>query len=458
MRVLKTTLIAACATPLMWALTAGPSATQQAQTPPAPPPPPAAAATQGAAPSQSAPATASQTAPAQRLDLCARPTPSGLGQNVSGEIVITDPATRAGNPHHSYSMQLTKDQVILATMTPQAERLEAFLAVGRCGTDNAFNSRTTASGGGSLRPAVLRFTVPETGEYVFRAVGLNKTVGRYTMAFAERVSPPAPPPTPIAVGQTVTGEISETSPLLLDDGDRAYTRYVMTLTAPTRLRLTFNSEDFSTKLRFGRRSASGAMEVITSSTNGTSDRSVKEELFYLVTAPGEYLIDVAGETPTSMGEYQLGVLSLPGVEAAGKPAKLERDAPITARLAWTDQTVPTTSTTQPDTFRPYDLYELEGRRGDVMLVTVESQDFDTAIEVGAQTPVGFATAIRNTYHPDYSVHQFTSQSKVVFDRNGSATIRVAADRRGAIGAYTIKAERAPAPGAGTPPATPSGTR
>lgn len=443
MRMLRQGAAIVSALPLIWVLAAGPSASQQQA--------PAQAAPVQAAPPASTPVPPPSAAP---VIVPCEPTAAAIGQTLDATLVSSDRQTEAGNPHKTYSLQLQKDQTVIVTMTA-VDRLLPFVNVGRCpGTPRVWSSISSARGFGDpavatsvLRPAVLRYTAREAGEYIFRAVGLNKNVGRFTIAFAERVSPPPPPPTPVTIGQTLKGELSASSPILLDDGDRRYVRYALNVAAPGRLRLTTKSEDFDSLIRFGRAKADGTHEVITRSS-GSGDRNVDEELYYAVTAPGQYLIDVAGRNAEDEGEFDFTLTSLPAsAVAAPRPLKLEHGRSVSGRLDWTDAAFPELRDGAPtDSFRPYDLYEMEGRRGEIATITVESTDFDTQVEVGTLSAIGFATAARSSYSNQLDAHQNTSQVKSTFDRNGTVMVRVRSDRRGAVGAYVVSAQIEPAAG------------
>lgn len=428
------TLALFCASTFIWALAAGPSATQQ-----------------------TGPATQSPRSlpsPAPPALVLPTPIPIGLGETREAVLGPTSSPTESGNFHVAYLVRLNRNQDVVATVRALDRNFLPFVAFGRI-RDGRWRQEPGggARGSGSpsepdsiMRPAIVRFVATEPGEYVVRAVALDRGAGRFSLALAERTAPPPPPPTPLAMGQRLEGELTDTSAILTDEGDRPYGRYVLTVPAPMRVHFTVKSTDFDPMLRLGRAGADGAYIAIDSDVDGGDGLSAA--LSYALPAAGQYFVDAISENSAGRGRFEIAATDLGVPGPVPRPVGLERGRVVKSKLELSDASIIGVGRNGAvtDLFRPYKLFAFEGRRGEAVTVTVQSAAFDTNLELGALTPVGFATVAENDDFdkadgpPCPTCERTDSRIRTVFERNGTFVVRVSTLYSAKQGEFTIRVE------------------
>ncbi|MBC2779034.1 PPC domain-containing protein [Parasphingopyxis marina] len=177
------------------------------------------------------------------------------GEPMTGEL--TNQSTRMyENDYYLdlYSVSGEAGQRIAIAM--QAEDFDTLIEIGRM-VDGEFQQIAVDDDGGEGLNSRLLFTFPETGTYIVRArtFGANAT-GSYSIEMSE-VAPPAPPPPPgrIRLGQTVSGTLTDASPVYMDDSYGASTRhyalYNLRGRAGQTVTVTLRSDDFDAYLEAG---------------------------------------------------------------------------------------------------------------------------------------------------------------------------------------------------------------
>jgi hypothetical protein len=233
-------------------------------------------------------------------------------------------------------------------------------------------------------------TVPTAGRILIQ-VESNVSLGRpgstgdytFTLRSDRPANAPAPAPAPggatIRSGQTVRGELTSRNGTLGDDS--YFQDYTYTARRGEQLVVGLTSEDFDAFLHVGRRGADGSLENVVSDDDGGGGTNSMVE--YTADQNGPVTIRVntlsAGET----GGFSLELYSTGGGESAASepeaPASsippLRAGQAVRGSLARGDGTL--------DDGSWYDTYTYTARRGERIVVRMESDDFDTVLGVSA---------------------------------------------------------------------------
>jgi hypothetical protein len=226
-------------------------------------------------------------------------------------------------------------------------------------------------------------------------------------------------------GQTVRGDLSEDD-VRTEDGFR-HDAWTFAPRAGQRVELTLRSTEFDALIEVT--SPDGA-EVLWSdddslaqTEDGAGDARVR------FTAPGgAVIVRARGYEADALGAYELAVIERPPAPRAPRPSAVRVGQTVTGTLDDRDPEV-------DDDGGPYDAWRVRLRRGERMLVTLTSDDFDPVLRVGEGD---FAELAMND-------DDGTSlNSRLVFDapRDGDFIIRVQS-LGGGQGAYALTLAAAP---------------
>jgi plastocyanin len=227
-------------------------------------------------------------------------TPIRVGQTVSGALAASDPKMGDGSYFDHFSFSGRRGERVEVVMRSTA--FDAHLSVGQLnGTDlNVLESDDDGAGGSDAR---VRLTLPEDGEYVIRANSLEGgETGAYTVALRAFTPPPTPRPQAIRVGQTVSGQLSDSDAQA--DDDSYYDAYVYEGRAGERLRITMRSPDFDAFLSVGQGTGEEFESIQTDDDGGGGTNAMVE-----ITLPraGTYVIRANTLTGGETGSYTLVV-------------------------------------------------------------------------------------------------------------------------------------------------------
>jgi len=224
----------------------------------------------------------------------------------------------------------------------------------------------------------LRFTAPETGTYILRARPLSGLEGgAYTLSLTERPpAPPAPRPTGIRVGQTLTGELTARDPET-DDG-LPYDAFSFRARQGDRFAVALDSEAFDPVLRIGH-NVDGAFVQLAENDDGP-DAGLNSRLVFTAPANGEYLIRVTPLSAADSGAYSLSLREGPPA-AAAQPIAI--GSTVEGQLTESDG--------KSESGAPADAWRFEGREGQRVRIDLISDDFDTYLELFDENRVSLAT-------------------------------------------------------------------
>ncbi len=363
-----------------------------------------------------------------------------IGQTINGEISESDEMSARGNRYDEYTIRLTSGQTLQVTMTSEFGR--AYVSIGRQ-TPVGYALLQESFGPGQ---ATVQFVAPTDGDYVIRAVGDARGLGEYSLRL-DAAEIRIVLPEPIDASAPVQGRLNDADGRR-DDNSTLYRDYILRGAPNSRWAATMQSADFDASLETGPYE-DGRLYVERSETGSAGD--VSAHLPVILNARGEAVIRARAAYSGQEGAYTLSVEALPPPGPEPEPVLLRVGRPIESELTMRDAMV-TEYTEAGESFvglRPYRYYEIEGDRGDVVVLTAVSSEFDTVLEVGARTPAGFAAAvgnddwIENQGVTDARLANLTDSRVVVrFVRSGVLVVRLSSYGEGGHGRFTLSAARA----------------
>jgi|GEM_PF-2440036 len=235
-------------------------------------------------------------------------------------------------------------------------------------------------------------TVPATGRILIQvesnvSLGRRGSTGDYTFTLRSDRPANAPRPAPdaggassIRSGQTVRGELTTSNGKLADDS--YFHDYTYVARRGETLVAGLSSEDFDAYLHVGRRTADGSLANVVSDDDGGGGTNSLVE--YTADQDGPVTIRVNTLSSGETGAYALELYSTGGggsqdgeqpAAPSSSPAPLRAGQVVRGELARGDGTLEDGSW--------YDVYTYTARRGERVVVRMESGDFDTVLGVTA---------------------------------------------------------------------------
>ncbi len=301
--------------------------------------------------------------------------------------------------------------------------------------------------------------VPATGRILIQ-VASNVSLGRpgatgdYT--FTLRSDRPAGPPantgggTALRPGQRVRGELVAADGKL--DDQSHFDDYSYTLRRGDRITVTLRSDDFDAFLHVGRRTADGALE--NNQTDDDGGGGTDARVTYTADRDGPVTIRVNTLGADETGGYTLeletgGAAPSPSDEnvssdGGGGPATgliaLQLGRPVRGELAQGDAVM--------DDGSFHDDYTYRARRGERLVIRLESDDFDAVLAVA-----GVADGAENPVMDDDGGGGTNSRVEYTAQSDGMLLIRANTLAAGETGHYTLVVEAAGRGAAAPAPAT-----
>lgn len=292
-----------------------------------------------------------------------RPTGIRVGQTISASIAATDPEDDDGLRYDAYAFRArTGQRFAIAMKSADTDALDPVVHVGRMvgGSFVEIAQNDDAATGGL--DSYLVFTAPSSGEFIIRAMPLGEdSTGDYTLSL--EAGPPPLEASPIAIGDTKEGELTE-SDGLNDSGVRA-DAYKFTAAAGQRIQADLTSDTFDTVLELF--NAQG--ESIDQDDDSGEDTNSR--LTATLKDGGEYTLQVR-----SIGDTLLGAYALKLAEAPPAPEAIPLPFGETVQGEITDDTA------RDDDERGYAAYSFQGTAGNRVQIVMRSGDFDTFLQIG----------------------------------------------------------------------------
>ncbi|WP_297803362.1 PPC domain-containing protein [uncultured Brevundimonas sp.] len=223
----------------------------------------------------------------------AAPTPFTVGETVNGEITDETQIGMSSKPSDRYSLSVVAGRAYQIDM--ESSDMDSYLSL----FDAAGKLVQSDDDGGGNLDASLTFVAKEDATYVIEASALSEgRTGPYSLSVEEVAAPPAP--TPIAMGATVEGELTD------DDarkgGSGRYDAYSFSATEGQRLQITLESSDFDALLELGK--AGDDFDAMVTDDDGAG-RGTDSRILFDVPETGEYVIRASSYQSDERGGYEL---------------------------------------------------------------------------------------------------------------------------------------------------------
>ena len=239
---------------------------------------------------------------------------------------------------------------------------------------------------------------------------------------------PAFAQTAISAGQPVQGRLDADSPKA-DDGT-PYALYVYRGTPGERVRVRMESDAFDAYLAAGTTAAPGCSDDCR--MDDDSGGGLNASLAYTVPASGQFQIRANSIGAEDSGAFSLSVNRMPPqAPAAPRPVRIGQS--VEGRFGDSSPT--------RDDGAPFDLWSLQGRAGQVVVVRMNSTDVDSYLESGRMAGGQFQADGQD----DDSGGQLNARLRVTLDSAGRGLVRASTFAEGSAGAYTLSVAEPPAP-------------
>jgi hypothetical protein len=295
-------------------------------------------------------------------------------QTVSGRLDASDRVRDSDNTYYDDWFYVGRAGERI-TVTQRSSDFDSWLLIGRI-VNGEFQLDEYNDDDGGGNDSRIDFTLPEDGPYVIRVnvVGRGRT-GAYTLRVDRAGGGAAPRPTGgmvLSAGQSFTGALEPSDPLWTDDTHYDLWRYYGR--AGERLTIIMRSPSFNSYMQYGRMNGNEFNYL-----GGSTGRTIggQQETVLDVTLPetGEYGIR-ANSHGRHTGEYVLTVSS--SGSAASTPT---RSSSSTITIGSTIRGSLTPADVQTDSGWYHEDYTFSGSRGQVIQVDLQSDEFDTFIDL-----------------------------------------------------------------------------
>lgn len=241
-------------------------------------------------------------------------------------------------------------------------------------------------------------------------------------------------PIPLRPGTAAQEQLTNTGPRLVEF-DMYYDLYSFRADAGERVQIDMRSDAFDPYLELGRVGADGKFTAV--AENDDAD-GLNARIVQTIGEGGDYLVRARTVSPGSTGAYTIELKRLGEAAPPAPPVALRAGQATSA--SFTEDGAMMTDEQGATTSRPFRLYSFDARAGQTYTVSMKSAAFDTFVELGALTPIGFASARSNDDGEGDAGGDNGTDSQLVFraERAGPVVIRASALTDGSAGDYTIE--------------------
>ena len=346
-----------------------------------------------------------------------------LGRTLDGTLTLDGQSINERGRFQVFRLDVTVGQRYSIVM--RADDFDAFLSVARDvnGLTDYLASDDDGAGNSNAR---LRWTPKAPGTYYLVAQSLKPNgVGPFTVRLDTMPAAIITPPRAVAVGESMTGELTETDPTL-DDGKGAYyDLYRVTMRKGQGIVIDMTAPgDLDSYLAIGRMDGD-TLAVEANDDDGGGDKNAR--LRFTAKEDGTYIIRAQALDANSTGSYTLKVAER-AIRAA-TVANLASNVLTNGELTDSDD--------EADDGSLFDAYRITGRAGEQIIVTMRSSAVDSYLVIGKMTD-GEWTQIA---FDDDGAGGNHARLEHTFDESGDYIIRANTVGAGKTGAYTIRLER-----------------
>jgi hypothetical protein len=336
------------------------------------------------------------------------------GQSVQGRLESGDPVLTEQGRFKVYQVRAEVGRRYVVRM--DSDDFDAYLSVARQVGGITDYMRHDDDGGEGLN-ARLRFTVPASGTYLIVAQSLGSDgTGAFTLALDTVHVRPAPI-RDVALGETVSGTLTEADTPYEDDDEGFYQLFRFRGAEGQRVRVRMNSDEVEPIVEVGM-------------MDGTAFIPLEQEFggygpFAAATLPsaGTYYVRAGG-----YGEGDYTILVEERISRPIQARPIQRGESVTGTLGAGDADL--------DDGRLVDAYSFTGRAGEQVSITLRSEDFDTYLFLGRMEG-GVFQQLESNDDDDESVN---SRIDYTLPADGEYVIHASSFGTGAEGAYVLRVE------------------
>jgi hypothetical protein len=286
------------------------------------------------------------------------PKPLHLGDVIRGELTDNSSRHDDGTPYDSYVFQGKQGQAVAIGM--KASTFDSFLILRKQGEGHDLASDDDSGGG---RDALLRFVLPSDGTYEVRANAVAADGrGVYSDVAEDAGMPDA---IPLKMGQTLTGQLTDRSPLHEDR--TPYQSYRFRGEKGQRVQIDMKSSAFDAYLVVRRAGSSIDIMQNDDAGGGTDARVV-----YTLPATGDYEIRANAVSGAARGAFTVSL-------SPGPPRPPVNVHPIRIGQAVRGELHLGGAVTTEETL--FDAWRFTGAARQRVIITVLSNDFDALVSI-----------------------------------------------------------------------------
>lgn len=347
---------------------------------------------------------------------------------VSGQLAQGDPELDREELYDAYRFPGRQGDRIDIRLN--SDDFDPVLYVGRISQGGGFEELAVNDDGGGDLNSLVRFTVPEDGDYVIRAAAYSSGgEGPYVLSLAD--SPPPPVLAPLAVGDEIEGRLDDDA--LQDADEIGYVGYVFEARVGQRVVFAMSSDDFDSYVELGREGAAG-YEVIAHDDDGAG-RGLDARLVHTFAEGGRHEVRARSYDGWGTGAYTLTATE---VEPDPEPTPLPFGQSVQGEI--------TDASAQGESGGRFDAYRFDGVEGQRVQVVMRSGDFDTYLHIGRAGGEFESLA----YDDDGLGEGLNSRLNFTLPEDGAYIIRATSYAGRGSGLYALElTDRGPAPVAGS---------
>lgn len=343
-------------------------------------------------------------------------TPINIGDSVDGTLSADSGPGGAGRPAVRYRFAGREGQRI--AVSASSDDFDTYLEL----FDANENSLAQNDDGGDGTNSRLAHVLPSDGDYVIEVRDFSSGEGDFSLEI-EELAPPKPP-TPIAFGGAVEGELTDDDDV--NDNGQRFDGYVFTAEAGQRIQAIVRSGDFDTVVQVGEGDADD-FSVLSSDDDGLGE-GTNSRLSFTVPEAGDYVLRVMGWQPSERGLYALEL-----VDRGPEPTPGSILVGATARGGLSE------ADAMAEDGAYYDAYRFEAKAGEKIRFIMVSNAFDAMVQVGS----GDSDEFEQLAADDDGLSDTHARLDWTAPDEGTYVIRARSYASGETGDYVLTVERQP---------------
>lgn len=346
------------------------------------------------------------------------------GQPVMGRLDANSPRTEDGLPYQLYEYRGQAGQRIGVRL--DSSEFDAFLVVGSVAAPGCSEDCRSDDDGGEGLNSALSYVLPSSGRIEIRASSVNSSASGSFRLSVDNLPPlQVPRPQPLVFGQPVSGRLDHTS--ARDDSGRPYMLWSLAGSEGTAVQIRLDSSDFDAYLEFGYMDGERFVSLASDDDGGVGLNARLD--VRLGREPA--VIKASSISGSANGSYTL---------LAGEP--LQQRPIVVQAIKIGDAIRGQLNDEDPfdDNEIRYDVYRIEGRPGQRVIVRMDSRDFDPLLRWGTFDGEVFQQEAMD----DDSGGGSSAMMTVTLDEDGIGRL-IATAFAAAQGGYTLSVVAAPRP-------------